>query len=279
MLLGLVRSQLRVAMSISDKPNATLDDILVELKSLNTKKKDAWDRLGPLSAFISSVVLGVASLWFTQSYNNRQTEIAANQGKQDQETKKHQTRVLEMQAVEKFLPYLTTNDERQKEVALLVITTLGSSEFATQFAKLKPSEGSQAATDRIMASAVASGTEREPSTAVMESSPIVDKSVGTSASKPKVGWVYLGHFVADEHKWSTQYFGFALASEPTSLISTSLAVRAEKGNINVRLGMPTEGGALLGIRDVLKPGDKVKVREVREWSSAGYMWAEVEYGT
>ena len=33
-----------------------------------------------------------------------------------------------MQAVEKFIPYLTTEDEKKKEVALLVITTLGSTD-------------------------------------------------------------------------------------------------------------------------------------------------------
>jgi len=266
-------------MPISDKPTATLDDVLVELKSLNTKRKDVWDRLGPLSAFISSVVLGVASLWFTQSYNNRQAEIAVIQGKQDQETKKHQTRVLEMQAVEKLLPYLTTNDEKQKEVALLVITTLGSPEFATQFARLKPSEGSQAATDRIMASAVASGTGQEQSAVVTETSPSVDKSVGMPTSKQKVGWVYLGRFVSADHRWKTQYFEFSSSAEPASLVSVSLTVKAETGTINVRLGMPTEAGEFRGVRDVLKPGVKVTVREVREWSSAGYMWAAVEYET
>ncbi|MDO8787900.1 MAG: hypothetical protein Q7J42_07500, partial [Sulfuritalea sp.] len=136
-------------MSENELPKATLDDVLVELKSLNAKKKDLWDQLTPALAILSSFILGCAGLWFTQSYNDRQAQVAERQSEQDHQTKKHQSRILEMQTVEKFLPYLTANNERQKEVALLVITTLGSPEFATQFAKLDPSTGTQAAAEGV----------------------------------------------------------------------------------------------------------------------------------
>ncbi len=58
-----------------------------------------------------------------------------------------------MQTVEKFIPHLTS-DEKTKEIALLALTTLGSSEFATKFSQLSPSEGSEAAADTIMRTAV-----------------------------------------------------------------------------------------------------------------------------
>ena len=258
-------------MSSTEISRATLDDVVAELKSHGDSKKDFWDRLAPASAFISSVVLGVAGLWFTKSYNDRQAQIAEVQSQRDQENKKHQARVLEMQAVEKFLPYLTADDERKKEVALLVITTLGSPEFATQFAKLNPSKGTQAAADRIMASATVAGPGSSPAVVAARTTP--------PSHTRSVGWVYLGHFVASERRWETRYFDFPVSADPASLVSTSLAVRAQTGSINVRAGMPTDAGEFLGVRQVLKPGSEVKVRAVREWSASGYMWAEIDFET
>ena len=256
-------------MSENEKPTATLDDLLDELKSQRGKSKDNWDRFTSVSNFISSVVLGAVGLWFTHSYNERQAQIVEHQGKQDQMEKEHQGRILEMQAVEKFMPYLTADDERKKEVALLVITTLGNPEFATQFAKLNPSKGTQAATDRIMAGA----TE----TAQTGSGSVRSQDVYSGSPATKSGWVYLGQYVAQDKKWETRYFDFPISSAPSSLVSSAQTVRAQTGNINVRVGMPTVFGTFLKVQEVLKPGNNVKVKTVKEWSSTGYMWAEIDY--
>ena len=262
-----------------EQPKATLDDLLAELKAQGARKKDLWDRLPLISTFISTVVLGVAGLWFTHSYNQRQAAIVELQARQDQENKKQQARILEMQAVEKFVPYLTTDDERKKEVALLVITTLASPEFATQFAKLNPSQGTLAAADRIMAGA-APTSQAALSVAVAVSvpqaapEPTQQQPVATGTKR---GWVYLGHYVAPEKRWETRYFDFPESADPASLVSSSPAVRSQTGNINVRVGMPTESGTFPAVREALKPGNRVKVLTVREWSYTGYMWAEVDY--
>jgi len=258
-------------MSADKSPEATLDDILEELKSQRGKKKDFWDRLGP----ISTLLLGVVGLVFTYSYNMRQSEINAQQISQDQETKTYQARVLEMQAVEKFIPYLTTEDEKKKEVALLVITTLGSPEFATQFAKLNPSKGTQAAADKIMASAQPDNQVELPQSVTSRPAAAItsDQAVG------KTGWVYLGHYVAEERRWETRYFDFGNREDPSTLLSSVLTVREETGSINVRTGMPTPAGEFQRVRNVLRPPSQVKVRSIKEWYSTGYMWAEVNYET
>ncbi len=72
-------------MEKSEQPKATLDDLLAELKAQGARKKDLWDRLPMISTFISTVVLGVAGLWFTHSYNQRQAAIVEMQARQDQE--------------------------------------------------------------------------------------------------------------------------------------------------------------------------------------------------
>jgi hypothetical protein len=265
-------------MSDNESRRATLDDILEELKSQRSKKKDFWDRLGPISTAILSVVLGFAGLWFTHSYNMAQIRINERQGTQDQETKRQQARVLEMQAVEKFIPYLTTGDEKKKEVALLVITTLGSPEFATQFAKLNPSKGTEAAADRIMASAQPSNQGELPQS--ITAKPATSQSqTGIAQTTKKLGWVYLGHYVAAERRWETRYFEFGNTVDPSTLPTSVLTVREATGAINVRIGMPSTAGVFQRVQNVLKPPSQVTVHSIKEWYSTGYMWAEVEYET
>jgi hypothetical protein len=262
-----------------EQRSATLDDILAELKEQGRRKKDIWDRLTPVSTFISSVILGVVGLWFTHSYNERQATIQEHESQQEQENKKHQARILEMQAVEKFMPYLTGEDEERKRVALLVITELASPGFATQFAKLNPSQGAQEATDRIMAAAVSPVQARPASDVSSKAAQAAPASPGSAVQSRTGGWVYVGHYVAQEGRWRTWYFDFPPDTDPASLPSSTLAVRPQTGSINVRVGMPTDSGEFPRVRQVLRPGSTVKVRSVREWSYTGYIWAEVDYET
>jgi len=250
-------------------PQDPLHDILEELKSQRQRKKDIWDRLGA----ISTLILGIVGLWFTYSYNMAQSASSERQSRLDQEAKKYQTRVLEMQAVKEFIPYLTAEDENQKEVALLVITTLGSTEFATQFAKINPSKGTQTAVDRIMASAQSADQAQLPQSVSAQNA---TSSVPDNGSR-KTGWVYLGHYDIKKGRWGTKYFDISDTANPSTLLSSVLKVSGITGAINVRIGMPTPTGGFLEVRNVLKPSSQVVVRTIREWYSTGYMWAEVDY--
>ncbi|MDO8788211.1 MAG: hypothetical protein Q7J42_09115, partial [Sulfuritalea sp.] len=135
------------------------------------------------------------------------------------------------------------------------------------------------AADRIMASAASPGPTRSPVAVVSKEIPPTGSPDGTVPRKQMAGWVYLGHFVASEKKWKTRYFDFPASAEPTSLATKALKVRLETGSINVRVGMPTESGEFLSVKEVLKPESQIKVKSIREWSSTGYMWAEVDYET
>ena len=234
--------------------------IVEALSKSRSQKKDWWDRFATISTFLSSVVIAVIGLYFTNVYNE-------NQGRRDLEAQKDQTRILEMQTIERFIPHLT-GDERTKKVALLAITSLGSPELATRFAQLNPSEGTQAAADVIMATAQ-SRVQGEVPTPV----------AATAAKASKSGWAYLGQYVAGEQRWKTRYFDFRDNETPRSLEGQTLKVRAETGELNVREGMPSPFGSFARVIDVLSPGSQVKTEEVREWQSSGYMWARVSYGT
>jgi len=250
--------------------NATKDDfqqliqlqkeVLEELKKQGHKKKDIWDRFATLSTFLSTVVIAALGLYFTHVYNERQ-------GAREYQTRIYQTRILEMQTVEKFIPHLT-GDEETKKVALLALTSLGSPEFAARFAKLNPSEGTESAADVIMATAPSPVQQEVP--AAVSSTEVTNK---------REGWAYLGHYVRGQRRWKTRYFDFTGNPVPDSLKNKTLKVWEKTGTLNVRTGMPTFSGSFPAVVDVLKPGSRVKVLEVKEWHSTGYMWARISYGT
>jgi hypothetical protein len=228
--------------------------------------KDFWDRLSSLSTFFSTVVIGGLGIWFTHDYNERQ-------GKRDDQAKANQTRVLEMETVEKFIPHLKSTDENEKKVALLALSTLASAQLATQLVKLYPSRGAQEAGDAIMASA-------NPATQTALPPQVVSTAAPAAGANPgKAGWVYLGHYDSATSAWLTRYFEFDDKLLPERLSNSTLTVTERNGAVNVRSGMPTPAGDFQEVRDVLSPKSQVTVTEVHEWDTSGYMWAKVTYGT
>lgn len=242
---------------MDEKDQKILLEILQELKTKKTKKKDFWDRFSTISVFLSTVIIAGLGSYFTYSYNKQQ-------GAREHQNKVHQTKKLEMQTVEKFIPHLM-GDEKTKEIALLALSTLGSSEFATKFMQLSPSVGSEAAADKIMRRAVSTEQKQIPT------------PITSTAKTEKEGWAYVGHYT--DGKWKTRYFDITVDVAPTSLEGKVLSVREKTGDLNVREGMPTFTGSFRPIIGALKPGSKAKILKVEEWFSSGYMWAQITYGT
>ena len=59
-----------------------LSEILQELKSQKSPKKDLWDRFSTISVFLSTVVIAALGSYFTYSYNKLQG------------AREHQTKIL-----------------------------------------------------------------------------------------------------------------------------------------------------------------------------------------
>ncbi len=100
---------------MDEEDQKILVEILQELQSQRSRKKDFWDRFSTISVFLSTVVIAGLGSYFTYSYNKQQ-------GAQEHQTQVYQTKILEMQTVERFIPHLTS-DEKTKEIALLALTT------------------------------------------------------------------------------------------------------------------------------------------------------------
>ena len=191
------------------------------------------------------------------------------ESRREHEIRTYQTRVSEMQTIGQLIPYLTGGEE-QKRIALLTLNLLGSSEFATQFAKHNPSEGAESAADVIMATAPSVVQQRIPLS-------VTATATLTPASPRKEGWAYLGHYVRSSGTWRTRYFDFSNNATPSSLRGQVLEVYERTGSLNVRDGMPTPSGQFPEVIDVLKPGSKALAGEIQEWQSSGFFWARISY--
>jgi len=224
--------------------------------------KDGWDKFHAISTFISGVLIASIGLVFTLTYNVRQKERQTNL--QEQEMK-----ILELGAMERYIPHLVADDEDKKEAAVLMIEYLANKQLALAVVRAYPkSRGVKKAGNTMMTST--DQADLPPKT-------LVSAPPATPETESKEGWAYLGDFYSFDGKWITRYFDFPPNKKPTTLEGKTFKVRRETGALNVREGMPTPKAEFLKVIDVLKPGSSVKIHEVETWESTGYIWARISY--
>ena len=116
------------------------------LLNSQASRKDGWDKLTASSSvlsFISSLLIAAVGGYFTYSYNQRQIDLNRAQAEHDASTKEQANRVLELEAVQKLIPNLTSADEKQKAAALIAIQdTAVHPELAAHLAVLFGGQGS-----------------------------------------------------------------------------------------------------------------------------------------
>lgn len=113
-----------------------------------SRKKDAWDKLSAVSPFLSGVLIAIIGLYFTYTYNERQSQ-------RDAALKEQQIQVSQVQTLEKFMPYLLAS-ENEKKIALLAIYALGNSQLASNLAILVKGQG---ALDALTSLAITSSND------------------------------------------------------------------------------------------------------------------------
>lgn len=125
-----------------DKLDRQLQELSKEIKS-EKKKKDIWDKISAVSTLASGVVVALVVLYFTLTFNERQSQ-------RNSDLKVQENRIAELQALEKFIPYLTGSEE-SKKFAILTLSSLGYSEFVSKFAELDQGQGAISALSTIAA--------------------------------------------------------------------------------------------------------------------------------
>jgi hypothetical protein len=124
-------------------------DLTEAIKSKQAEKgKDQWDKFNALSPFVTGFIVAIVGGLFTLSQDRRneilkQQEIddGKRQAAQDVLTKEHQVRILELQTIGQFMPYLTSKDENKKQVAITAVNALSNTSLAIELARLNKSPG------------------------------------------------------------------------------------------------------------------------------------------
>lgn len=125
------------------------------------KPKDFWDKFGSMSTFVSTVLIAGIGLYFTHSYNSAEA-------KRRQEQEQRANQVNEVEALAKFMPYLTGTDEPAKKTAIMAISTLVGVKTAVQVAELHPSVGTAEAVNVIAQSSTVTKEERKTASSAAE---------------------------------------------------------------------------------------------------------------
>lgn len=220
--------------------------------------KDAWDKFHSISTFSSGVLIALIGLYFTHSYNEHQSEREANIQAQN-------AKIMEMETAEKYIAYLAKGSENERRAAILMIKTLASDELAIAVVEAFPSEGAREAGNIIMMTAAPAEKQTPP---VKTTTSITEEHIS------KEGWLYLGDYSDTTGEWVTRYLDFDLRAKPQSLNGRVLTVSTD---LNVRKDMKYPDGTFARVIDILEAGSQVEIREVRQWSTTGYMWARVSY--
>jgi hypothetical protein len=118
--------------------------------------KDTWDKFNALSPFVTGLIVAIVGGVFTLSEGHRNELLkrqeradADRQAAQETLTKEHQARVLELQTIAQFMPYLTSKNEDSKEAAITAIKALSSASLAIELASLNKSPGTVRAVRQI----------------------------------------------------------------------------------------------------------------------------------
>ena len=115
------------------------------LFSKSSSTKDKWDKLTASSGvltFISSILIAAVGGYFTYAYNQRQIDLNHTQAAHDADAKEQANKVLELDAVQKMIPNLTSDKEEAKGIALIALQNLAHQKLSNDVAILIKGKGS-----------------------------------------------------------------------------------------------------------------------------------------
>ena len=107
--------------------------------------KDRWDKLSSLTPVFATSLLGFLGLYFTHTYEIANRERNDTLDAQANLTAMHESKIRELEAVEKLLPHLSSSDATREgqKLALIAIRELGSPQISIQFAEILGTEGAR----------------------------------------------------------------------------------------------------------------------------------------
>jgi hypothetical protein len=255
-----------------------LDEISAQQK--NKKKKSFFELLTDISPLISGILITAAATVATIIYNYRESQLnqltLLNQCRQSLSSKDN---------AERAFAYKLFKELGKEDWALTLISARGDSAGLITLEEIKTGKANKLIAQKAgnLAEQLMRGTSR--SLLSMNDMPKNFKympiiSPGNQKAETSEGWAYIGYWIKNEKQWETRYFDFMQYQNPdplTLLKIENITVRKITGDLNIRESMPSPDGTFHDVIDVLKPGKAVKILDIKEWQSSGYIWAKINY--
>jgi hypothetical protein len=230
-----------------DELKAGQEEIITKLK--NSKEKDRWDKFSIVSTFVSGVLLVAVGGVFTYYYQMEKDQQQSARDRQQAQLMSHQGRLQEIQTVGLLMPYITSDNEDIKKVALIVVKELASTELMAAVAKSKPTLASTQALGEVIASPGSSKREQALAAAALDDifkvrRPAVVKITAIIDGRPLDK---SGFFVSRQGHILTAAFTLTNAPGQTKVRATEVKVTTidQKVYSAQILGMNTEGDVAL----------------------------------
>jgi len=202
-----------------------------------SNRKDVWDKItasAGILSFVSGILIAGVGGYFTYSYNQRQIDLNRNQVNRDGATKEQANKVLELEAIQKLIPVLTSTDEKGKAAALVAIQDLAHPELAAHLAELFKGQGGI----QYLQQAASSSNPREKQVAV--------KALSSIASGGNTPDSRLASRALSDVFAGTRQSVVRVESQRTDAISGSVTLVSGSGVILTRDGYILTSGHLAG---------------------------------
>lgn len=159
----------------ADSPHRT-EELLAKVETLlaraeSTRRKDMWDRLGPLATLMASVAAFFGLLVSVQNSTEDMQQRLQLQQNELVHRDSIQRRTERIQILSMLMPVLTGPNEQQKSWAVQVLRDVGGIEFAARLAGLHPSSGTAAGLRSLRSNSGTSPAERAVIDTVLQSFP------------------------------------------------------------------------------------------------------------
>jgi len=166
----------------------------------SNREKDAWDKFGVVTQFISGVVIALAGGLFSYSYHNQQVL-------RDQQAAELQR----VQTIGTFMPFLTSKDAETKQLALTQVQSLLGTQNAVSVA-LQVNAAAQA----NVPSSMAGGETAAPDPAVASALQVIAKHANTDSDR-KLATDALTQITCGRERWDIKTLSDADAAAVNAL--------------------------------------------------------------
>lgn len=141
------------APSSADKKQTELESRVTALEEkISNRKKDIWEIISSVSVLVSGIIIGCLGIYVTNKYNRGQLQSQKKQHRQQllyqEKMHENELQIQQVRTIYEFLPTLQSEDEKDKEAAISLISVFNP-ELAAKIGDLYRTEGTTLALEKM----------------------------------------------------------------------------------------------------------------------------------